>query len=121
MATRTVGFDEWKDYVLGKSDGQPKTPGMGRGRERHPRPRDPGPRPRMGAKKTTLAAGGQGGWGGACRSATGNEWARTMIALAAMQGLGKPGVQHVVDHARRALRHRFWFPGYSEGGISGDA
>ena len=26
MATKTVGFDEWKDYVLGKTDGQPKTP-----------------------------------------------------------------------------------------------
>jgi hypothetical protein len=38
-----------------------------------------------------LAAGGMGGWGGACRAATGNEWTRTMIALAAMQGLGKPG------------------------------
>ena len=38
-----------------------------------------------------LAAGGMGGWGGACRAATGNEWARAMIALAAMQGLGKPG------------------------------
>ena len=44
-----------------------------------------------GAKKTMLAAGGLGGWGGACRAATGNEWARVMIALAAMQGYGKPG------------------------------
>ena len=44
-----------------------------------------------GAKKTMLAAGGLSGWGGACRSATGNEWARTMVALAAMQGYGKPG------------------------------
>ena len=44
-----------------------------------------------GAKKTMLAAGGMGGWGGACRASSGNEWARAMIALAAMQGLGKPG------------------------------
>ena len=42
-------------------------------------------------KKTMLAAGGMGGWGGACRASSGNEWARVMIALAAMQGLGKPG------------------------------
>jgi anaerobic selenocysteine-containing dehydrogenase len=26
VATRTTGFDEWKDYVLGKTDGVPKTP-----------------------------------------------------------------------------------------------
>ena len=44
-----------------------------------------------GSKKTMLAAGGMGGWGGACRASYGNEWTRTMIALAAMQGLGKPG------------------------------
>ena len=32
------GFDEWKDYVLGKSDGVPKTPGMGRSGIGHPGP-----------------------------------------------------------------------------------
>ena len=26
VASHTVGFDEWKDYVLGESDGVPKTP-----------------------------------------------------------------------------------------------
>ena len=57
-----------------------------------------------GAKKTMLAAGGLGGWGGACRSATGNEWARTMVALAAMQGYGKPGSQHLGHLAGRARR-----------------
>jgi hypothetical protein len=39
-----------------------------------------------------LAAGGLQGFGGACRSATGTEWARAMVCLMAMQGLGKPGV-----------------------------
>ena len=26
VAERTVGFDEWRDYVLGEEDGVPKTP-----------------------------------------------------------------------------------------------
>ena len=39
-----------------------------------------------------LAAGGKGGWGGCCRSPIGMDWSRMMIALIAMQGLGKPGV-----------------------------
>ena len=45
-----------------------------------------------GRKKTYLAAGGLIGFGGACRTATGNEWARAMVCLMAMQGLGKPGI-----------------------------
>ncbi len=78
--------------------------GVGRGGDAASRPARSGPWPASGAaKKTMLAAGGLGGWGGACRSATGNEWARTMIALAAMQGYGKPGVQHLGHLAGRAV------------------
>ena len=89
--TATVGFDEWKDYVLGETDGVPKTPEWAEGESGIPAREIRALAREWGAKKTMLAAGGLGGWGGACRSATGNEWARTMIALAAMQGLGKPG------------------------------
>ena len=74
-----------------------------------------------GSKKTMLAAGGKGGFGGACRSATGNEWARTMIALAAMQGMGKPGVNIWATTQGVPCDTDFWFPGYNEGGISADA
>ena len=85
------GFDEWKDYVLGESDGVPKTPEWAEAESGIPAREIRALAREWGAKKTMLAAGGMGGWGGACRAATGNEWARTMIALAAMQGLGKPG------------------------------
>ena len=51
VATHTVGFDEWKDYVLGTSDGQPEDPRVGRGRERRPRPGDPGARPGVGRQE----------------------------------------------------------------------
>ena len=73
-----------------------------------------------GTKKTMLAAGGTGGWGGACRAATGNEWARAMIALAAMQGMGKPGSNMWSTTSGAPFDRDFYFPGYAEGGISGD-
>ncbi len=67
-----------------------------------------------------LAAGGMGGWGGACRASSGNEWARMMIALAAMQGMGKPGSNIWSTTSGVPFDPEFFFPGYAEGGISGD-
>jgi len=120
VASRTTGFDEWKDYVLGHADGRPKTPEWAEtecgipAREIRALARE------WGSKRTMLSSGGFSGWGGACRSATGNEWARTMIALAAMQGLGKPGSNIWSTTHGAPCDTSFWFPGYAEGGISGD-
>ncbi len=120
VAARTHGFDEWKDYVLGKSDGVPKTPEWAEVESGIPARETRALAREWGSKKTMLAAGGLGGWGGACRSATGNEWARVMIALAAMQGYGKPG-SNIWGTAQGApCNEQFFFPGYAEGGISGD-
>ena len=91
VAARTRGFDEWEAYVMGEGDGTPKTPEWAEIESAIPAREIRALAREWGAKKTMLAAGGTGGWGGACRAATGNEWARAMIALAAMQGLGKPG------------------------------
>jgi trimethylamine-N-oxide reductase (cytochrome c) len=44
------------------------------------------------ARKTCLSSGCRGGEGSACRTAYGTEWARMMVLLQAMQGLGKPGI-----------------------------
>ena len=115
----TTGFDEWKAYVLG-SDGVPKTPEWAEKESGVPA-RDIRTLAReWGAKKTMLASGALGGWGGACRSATGNEWARTMVALAAMQGYGKPGSNIWGTCQGAPSDCSFVFPGYAEGGISGD-
>jgi trimethylamine-N-oxide reductase (cytochrome c) len=121
VATRTTGFEKWRAYIMGGEDGTPKTPEW--------------QEPETGvsahivralarewaSKKTYLAAGGKGTtFGGACRSATGTQWARSMVCLMAMQGLGKPGVNFGNLQTGAPLNHHFYFPGYAEGGISGD-
>ncbi|MBW1799955.1 MAG: molybdopterin-dependent oxidoreductase, partial [Deltaproteobacteria bacterium] len=120
IATRTTGFDKWKDYILGKEDGVPKTPEWAEQETTIPAREIRALAREWGSKKTMLAAGGPGGMGGACRSATGNEWARLMICLAAMQGLGKPGSNIWGTTQGVPLDTDFVFPGYAEGGISGD-
>lgn len=118
---RTTGFEAWRDYLLGKDDGVAKTPEW-----QEPETGVPARVARAlarawGTKKTYLGAGGLGaGFGGACRSATGSQWARNMILLMAMQGLGKPGVNFGNLQAGTPVDHYFYFPGYAEGGISGE-
>jgi molybdopterin guanine dinucleotide-containing S/N-oxide reductase-like protein len=120
VATRTHGFDQWKAYVLGETDGKPKTPEWAEEESGVPAREIRALAREWGSKTTMLAAGALGGWGGACRSATGNEFARTMIALAAMQGYGKPGSNIWGTSQGAPANEQFYFPGYSEGGISGD-
>lgn len=120
VASHTVAFDRWRDYVLGKIDGLPKTPDWAEVETGVPARETRALAREWGSKKTMLAAGGKGGFGGACRSATGNEWARTMIALVAMQGLGKPGINLWSTTYGVPADTSIWFPGYNEGGISGD-
>ncbi len=120
VASRTKDFHVWKSYVLGESDGVPKTPEWAEIESGVPAREIRALAREWGAKKTMLSAGAMGGWGGACRAATGNEWARTMIALAAMQGLGKPGSNIWSTTSGVPFDKTFYFPGYSEGGMSGD-
>lgn len=121
VATRTTGFEKWRDYVLGASDGVPKTPEW--------QESETGVSPetvralarKWGRSRTYLAAGGKGTtFGGACRSATGTQWARAMVCLMAMQGLGRPGVNFGNLQFGAPIDYNFYFPGYAEGGFSGD-
>jgi molybdopterin guanine dinucleotide-containing S/N-oxide reductase-like protein len=114
VADRTVGFDEFKDYVLGQSDGVPKTPSWA-AKETDVAARTITALAReWAAKRTVLAAGARGGEGGACRQAFGTEWARMMVLLQAMQGLGKPGIS-IWGTAMGAPRdNSVWFPGYGD-------
>jgi len=120
IATRTTGFDQWKDYILGKEDGVPKTPEWQEYEAGIPAKDVRALAREWGKKKTYLAAGGITGFGSACRCATGNEWARSMVCLIAMQGLGKPGINMGGMQQGTPLDTTFYFPGYAEGGLSGD-
>ncbi len=51
VAARTNGFDEWKDYVLGKTDNVPKTPEWAERESGVPARRDPRPGPRVGRQE----------------------------------------------------------------------
>ena len=120
VATRTKGFEKWKEHVLGEDDGIPKTPEW-QEKETGLPAKDVRALARMwGTKKTYLNSGGIIGFGGACRTATGTDWARGMVYLMAMQGLGKPGVNMGGLQQGTPVDTRFFFPGYSEGGFSGD-
>ena len=70
-----------------------------------------------GTKKTYLAAGGLAGFGSACRDATGNEWARSMVCLMAMQGLGKPGVNMGGMQQGTPIDTALLFPGVCRRGL----
>ena len=120
VAGRTTGFDDWKDYILGREDGVPKTPEWQEGESAIPAKDVRALAREWGSKKTYLAAGGITGFGSACRCATGNEWARSMVCLMAMQGLGKPGVNMGSLQQGTPVDTGFFFPGYAEGGFSGD-
>ena len=118
---KTTGFDEWKAYILGESDGVPKTPEWQQAETGVPA-RDVRALAReWGTKKTYLGAGSWGvGVGGACRGPTGMQWARMMTILGAMQGYGRPGSNFGNLQFGSPLDFSFYFPGYGEGSFSGD-
>jgi trimethylamine-N-oxide reductase (cytochrome c) len=121
VETRTTGFDKWRAYILGEEDGEPKTPEWQERETGVPAHTVRALAREWGSKKTYLSAGGKGNtFGGACRSATGSQWARAMVCLMAMQGIGKPGVNFGGLQFGAPIDYNFYFPGYAEGGFSGD-
>jgi len=121
VADKTTGFDEWKAYILGETDGVAKTPEWQEPETGVPA-RDVRALAReWGTKKTYLGAGSWGaGVGGACRGPNGMQWARMMAILGAMQGHGRPGYNFGNLQFGAPVDHNFYFPGYAEGGFSGD-
>ena len=120
VANRTTGFEKWCDYILGETDGFAKTPEWQESETNVPAREIRALARLWGSRKTYLSPGGLAGFGGACRCATGIEWARSMVCLMAMQGLGKPGVNLGCLQQGAPVDTHFYFPGYAEGGFSGD-
>lgn len=121
VTKNSTGFEEWSDYVLGRSDGVAKTPEWQEAETGIPAKDVRSLARSWGKRKTYLAAGGLGaGFGGACRSATGAQWTRCMVQMMAMQGWGKPGINFGNLQFGTPMDLNFYFPGYADGGISGD-
>ena len=116
IENRTVGFDDWRKYVMGEEDSLPKTPHWAE-RICDVPARTIKALAREWASKTTMLGAF---WGGACRQAYGHEWARMMILLQAMHGLGKPGVNiwSTAWGAPQPRDEEFYVPGYTAGGIN---
>ncbi|MFH1490797.1 MAG: molybdopterin-dependent oxidoreductase, partial [Pseudomonadota bacterium] len=114
IETRTIGFDEFKRYVLGEEDGAPKTPAWGAEESGVPARTIKALAREWASKRTVLAGGTRGGEGGACREAYATEWARMMVLLQAMQGLGKPGVSIWGTCMGAPSNADVFFPGYAD-------
>lgn len=111
---RTIGFDHFKKYILGEIDGQAKTPEWAE--------EESGVKARViralarewAEKRTILSGGARGGEGGACRQAYATEWARMMVLLQAMQGLGKPGRSIWGTSMGAPSDTEYYFPAYAD-------
>ena len=114
---RTVGFDEFKKNILGENDGVARTPEWAAEKCGIPARVIWALAQEWAAKRTTLSTGMRGGMGGACRQAHGHEWARLMVLLQAMQGLGKAGVNIWGATMGSPFNSTFRFPGFENGGM----
>ncbi len=118
IARQSIGFAEFKKHILGEDDGIPKDSQWAAeicgipAREIRALARE------WASKRTMVNAGGRGGEGGACREAYATEWARMMVALQAMQGIGKPGVNIWGTTMGAPFNASFYFPGYAAGGMN---
>ncbi len=92
VATHTVGFDKFTDYVLGKEDGIPKTSKWASEKTGIPSRTIKALAKQWGSQRTTVAHGFGGPY---IRGPYSHEPARLEVCLLAMQGLGKPGVHQV--------------------------
>ena len=110
---KTVGIDEFRAYIMGDEDGVPKTCEWAAEKTGIPARRIRALAKEWASKRVALAGGVRGGEGSACRTAYGTEEARMLIALAAMQGFGKPGVS-IWGTTMGAPADYTWFPGYAE-------
>ncbi len=113
VKTHTVGFDKWAAYLTGEEDGIAKTPEWQEKETGVPAREVRALAREWGRERVYLAPGGWGnGHGGACRNQTGIQWARVMVCLSSMQGLGKPGINMGNLQWGCPIDFNFYFPGF---------
>ena len=113
VAEKTYGFEKWKDYLLGKEDKVAKTPEWAEKESGIPAREIKALAREWAKKKTMLACGGLGG--ALCRSAYATEWARMMVYLQAMRGMGKPGIGMWTTNQGAPFNARLLLPGLCRG------
>jgi trimethylamine-N-oxide reductase (cytochrome c) len=118
VAARTLGFEQFQDYVLGREDGVAKTPAWAAALTDVPARTIIALARDWASHRTCLAGGTKGGEGGACRQAYATESARLLVLLQAMQGLGKPGVMIWGTANGPPYNATLEFPGYASGGFN---
>jgi molybdopterin guanine dinucleotide-containing S/N-oxide reductase-like protein len=117
VENRTLGFEKFRDQCLGKVDGVERTPGWASEITGIPTHDIVALAREWAAKPTMLGCGAMYGTAGACRQAYATEWARLMVYLISMQGLGKPGVNIWGGMSMGSpLDMEFYFPGYAQFG-----
>ena len=118
----TLGFETFKNYILGKEDGVKKTPRRAEEITGVSAPVIQALAREWASKRTMLGCGARPGFGSATRQAYGHEIARLMVYLQAMQGVGKPGVNFWSAAAGAPYNAGFYFPSYGDpmGRITGD-
>jgi trimethylamine-N-oxide reductase (cytochrome c) len=115
IAKHAHRFDEWADYILGKgADRTPKTPKWCEAETGILAADIKALARRWASTKTMGGSGMRGGFGGVCRTANGTEFARIMVQLFAMQGMGKPGQNIWSGSTGAPMDYDFWFGGYSD-------
>ena len=132
LDTHAIGFDEehmpegvrpglsLMSYLLGVSDGVPKTPEWAAKITSVPARVIRELAREWAAKPTSLWAM----FGGACRRAYAHEFTRFMCILATMQGIGKPGVNiigAIISLAGQRDPRQIGPHGYADGGMNGVA
>jgi molybdopterin guanine dinucleotide-containing S/N-oxide reductase-like protein len=113
VATHTFGFEEFKNFVMGKTDGVPRTPKWAEEICGVPAHTIVALAREWASKRTMLGAGSNATMSSACRQAYATEWARLMILLQGMQGLGKPGVGLWGTNQGAPFVQYPFFPGYA--------
>jgi molybdopterin guanine dinucleotide-containing S/N-oxide reductase-like protein len=114
LATHSVGFEEFRAHIINDNH----TPEWAESVCDVPAYIIKSLAREWASKRTMLAGGSRGGESGACRQAYGTEWARLMILLQAMQGLGKPGVNIWGTTMGTPYNADFEFPGYATFGAA---
>ncbi len=108
-------FDEWKNHILGLGpDGTTKTPKWAEEISGVKAADIKAIARRWASTVTTGGSGMRGGFGGACRTTGGTDYARLLVSLLAMQGMGKPGRNMWTGTCGGPMNYNFWFGGYSD-------